>query len=56
MRGRLPAVHDPFFGGGTIFELRVVRRDTAFDPSALPTDASIQEIYGALAANEVRTG
>jgi superfamily II DNA or RNA helicase len=34
--------------------LRVVRRDTSFDPSALPTDASIQEIYGVLASDEER--
>ncbi len=31
---------------------RVIRRDTSFDPSILPTQASIQEIYGAL-ANDV---
>lgn len=35
--------------------LRVVRRDTSFDPSGLPTDASIQEIYGALTGDEERT-
>lgn len=34
--------------------LRVVRRDTSFDPSALPTDASIQEIYGVLAIDDER--
>lgn len=36
-------------------QLRVVRRDTDFDPSALPTDASIQEVFGALADDEGRT-
>ena len=35
---------------------RVIRRDTAFDPSALPTQASIQEIYGALANDDDRLG
>ena len=35
--------------------LRVVRRDTNFDPSALPTDPSIQEVYLALADDEQRT-
>lgn len=35
--------------------LRVVRRDTTFDPSTLPTEPSIQEIYGALAGDETRT-
>lgn len=35
--------------------LRVVRRDTSFKPSVLPTEASIQEIYGALATNDERT-
>ncbi len=34
---------------------RVVRRDTCFDPSVLPTDASIQEVYGALSGDEGRT-
>ena len=36
-------------------ELRIVRRDTPFDPATLPTDAAIQEIYGALAIDEQRT-
>ena len=36
-------------------QLRVVRRDTAFDPSVLPTDASIQEVFGALAEDDERT-
>ncbi len=35
-------------------ELRVVRRNTNFDSSVLPRDASIQEIYGALAADTDR--
>ncbi len=36
-------------------QLRVIRRDTDFDPSVLPTDASIQEVFGALAGDEGRT-
>ena len=36
-------------------QLRVVRRDTCFDPSALPTEASIQEVFGALADDDDRT-
>lgn len=36
-------------------KLRVVRCDTPFDPATLPTDAGIQEIYGALARDEQRT-
>lgn len=36
-------------------QLRVVRRDTGFDPSVLPTDASIQEVFGALADDDERT-
>jgi superfamily II DNA or RNA helicase len=35
-------------------ELRVVRRDTNFNPDVLPTDSSIQEIYSALAPDEDR--
>jgi len=35
--------------------LRVVRRDTPFDPAVLPSDAAIQEIYSALAADDART-
>ena len=35
--------------------LRVVRRDTPFDPQTLPTDAHIQEVYAALAADQRRT-
>ncbi len=40
---------------GAPLTLRVVRRDTPFQPSALPTDAAIQEIYGALAVDEQRS-
>ncbi len=36
-------------------QLRVVRRETGFDPSALPTEASIQEVFGALADDGERT-
>jgi superfamily II DNA or RNA helicase len=36
-------------------QLRVVRRDTGFDPSLLPTDASIQEVFSALADDSERT-
>jgi superfamily II DNA or RNA helicase len=36
-------------------QLRVVRRDTAFNPSVLPTEASIQEVFGALAGDDERT-
>jgi superfamily II DNA or RNA helicase len=35
-------------------ELRVTRRETNFDSSVLPLEASIQEIYGALARDEER--
>ena len=35
--------------------LRVVRRDTPFDPATLPNDATIQEIFSALAADELRS-
>lgn len=40
---------------GEELRLRVVRRETSFDPAVLPTDAGIQEIYGALAVDERRT-
>jgi superfamily II DNA or RNA helicase len=38
-------------------ELRrwIVRCETPFDPAVLPTDAGIQEIYGALSTDEERT-
>jgi superfamily II DNA or RNA helicase len=35
--------------------LRVVRRDTPFDPTTLPTDPSIQEVYTALATDVRRS-
>ncbi|MGI8414488.1 MAG: TOTE conflict system archaeo-eukaryotic primase domain-containing protein [Solirubrobacteraceae bacterium] len=35
-------------------DLRVIRRDTNLNPAVLPTDASIQEIYGALVADTDR--
>jgi superfamily II DNA or RNA helicase len=35
-------------------DLLVVRRETSFDPALLPNEASIQEIYGALAFDEDR--
>jgi hypothetical protein len=35
-------------------ELRVIRRDTDFDPSGLPPDPGIQEVYSALAADDRR--
>jgi len=41
--------------GRTALGLQVIRRDTAFDPSVLPTDAGIQEIYGALAEDGERS-
>jgi superfamily II DNA or RNA helicase len=41
--------------GEQALQLRVVRRDTGFDPSVLPTDASIQEVFGAIADDEERT-
>ena len=34
--------------------LRVVRRDTGFDPSGLPPDPGIQEVYSALVADSER--
>ncbi len=39
---------------GAQLSLRIVRRETSFDPAVLPTDAGIQEIYGALATDERR--
>jgi superfamily II DNA or RNA helicase len=35
--------------------LHVVRRDTPFDPATLPNDATIQEVFSALAADEQRS-
>ncbi len=37
-------------------ERRVIRKDTSFDPTSLPSGASIQEIYGALAKDDDRLG
>jgi superfamily II DNA or RNA helicase len=37
-------------------ERRLIRKDTSFDPSVLPPEASIQEIYGALANDTDRLG
>jgi superfamily II DNA or RNA helicase len=34
--------------------LRVIRRDSAFDPDSLPPDPGIQEVYSALAVDERR--
>lgn len=48
-------IRDASAGAGQALEFRVVRRDTGFDPSALPTDPSIHEVYGAIAADERRT-
>ena len=39
---------------GDAFERRVIRKNTSFDPSILPSQASIQEIYGALAEDNDR--
>jgi superfamily II DNA or RNA helicase len=39
---------------GAQLRLRIVRRETSFDPAVLPTDAGIQEIYGVLATDEQR--
>ncbi len=35
-------------------ELRVIRRETSFDPAVLPTEPGIQEIYSALATDPER--
>jgi RES domain len=51
---RYRARHDPH-GELVALQLRVARRDTDFDPSVLPTNASIQEVFGALADDEERT-
>ncbi len=45
-------ISGPRVTAGKALGRRVIRRDTSFDPSILPTQASIQEIYGAL-ANDV---
>ena len=46
----------PMVRAGEALERRVIRKDTSFDPSVLPAQASIQEIYGALAADNDRLG
>src|SRR5439155_14615474 len=37
-----------------VLVLRVIRRDTEFDPGILPSEPGIQEIYSALAADSQR--
>jgi superfamily II DNA or RNA helicase len=49
-------VSSPMVRAGEACERRVIRKDTSFDPSVLPSQASIQEIYGALAADNDRLG
>ena len=46
----------PIARAGEGFERRVIRKDTSFDPSVLPSQASIQELYSALAADNDRLG
>ena len=41
---------------GEGLERRVIRKDTSFDPSVLPSQGSIQELYSALAADNDRLG
>jgi superfamily II DNA or RNA helicase len=49
-------VSGPEVCAGGALERRVIRKDTSFDPSVLPSRASIQEIYGALANDIDRLG
>jgi superfamily II DNA or RNA helicase len=49
-----PTRHTMVSRAGDQLALRVIRRDTAFDPAVLPTDPGIQEIYSALAVDENR--
>jgi len=49
-----PTRHTMRAQAGDDLALRVIRRDTAFDPSGLPPDPGIQEVYSALAADERR--
>jgi superfamily II DNA or RNA helicase len=49
-------VSEPKVCAGKPLERRVIRRDTSFDPSVLPSQAWIQEIYGALASDIDRLG
>ena len=47
-------INEPKARQGKALRRRVIRRDTDFDPSGLPTQATIQEIYGALANDDDR--
>ena len=49
-------ISTPVLRAGAALKRRVIRKDTSFDPSVLPSQASIQEIYGALAADNDRLG
>jgi superfamily II DNA or RNA helicase len=49
-------VSGPKVCAGGALERRVIRKDTNFDPIVLPSQASIQEIYGALANDIDRLG
>jgi len=49
-----PTRHTMDVQTGDQLALRVIRRDTAFDPAVLPPDPGIQEIYSALAGDERR--
>ena len=49
-------IRRPTVRAGEALERRVIRKDTSFDPSVLPSQASIQEIYSALAADSDRLG
>ena len=48
------AISNPSVRAAPALERLVIRKDTGFDPSVLPREASIQEIYGALAADTRR--
>jgi superfamily II DNA or RNA helicase len=53
-----PIRHEIYAQGARVgMKLRrwIVRCETPFDPAVLPTDAGIQEIYGALSTDEQRT-
>ena len=49
-------ISSPTARAGHALERRVIRKDTSFDPSVLPPEASIQEIYSALASDSDRLG
>lgn len=49
-----PIRHSIAAGPDAALTLRVVRRDTGFDASALPSEPAIQEIYSALASDVER--